>query len=471
MSTIMDHHANMRIVHKCTNGVDLEMEFFSFDAQELTQKDYDAANAVDLVHGGNPVRMSDYSYDLKQDSVALFPANPRGSSKLLRVDSQGVVSYFDHFAKSVPSALAGCHVVFNNSRVLDARLSVELNDGAIVELMLLDLGSIDPALPSSDHAIQAMIRSESVSKGDIYIEPVSGTKVEVVDVRGIWEEEEESGGNGCDCVVRIHSHQDIGTYLGSNGSVPIPPYLHREAVPSDKERYNNVYAKDEGSVAAPTAGLHFTDEVLQELGESNTSSLTLHVGAGTFMPVLSKDARDHSMHAERFFVNVGELRSIVEAMKQGKALVVVGTTSTRTLESLFWLGVKRLQGLPNSDNVKELELGQFDWIPLGVVDPNISPVSALNALIDGMSDHETISGQTSLMITPNSYKFKVIDHLITNFHAPDSTLMLLVSAFLGKQSSITGIYEDAQRKGYRFLSYGDACLFSRPGKKLPVERK
>lgn len=285
----------------------------------------------------------------------------------------------------------------------------------------------------------------------------------------VWEEEEGSGGNGCDCFVRIHSQQDIGSFLGSNGSVPIPPYFHREAVESDKERYNTVYAQDGGSVAAPTAGLHFTDEVLNELGDSNMSSLTLHVGAGTFMPILSEDARDHKMHAEHFFVNVGELRGIVQAMEQGKSLVVVGTTSTRTLESLFWLGVKRLRGLPKSDNVKELELGQFDYIPLSVVEPGISPVTALNALIGDLPDHEIISGKTSLMIAPGAYKFKVIEHIITNFHAPDSTLMLLVSAFLGKQSNIARIYEDAQRRGYQFLSYGDACLFSRPGIELPAE--
>lgn len=471
MSTIMDHHANMRIVHKCVNGVDLELEFFSFEAKELTEKDFSAAKAIDLIAGGNPIKMSDFSYDLEQDSIALFPADPRGSSKLLQVNSRGRVSYFDHFAENIPSLLGGCHVVFNNSRVLDARLSVELGSGEKVELMLLDLGNIDPVSPCHDHSIQAMIRSDSVSKGDIYAEPVSGAKVEVVDVRGIWEEEDESGGNGCDCFVRIHCDENIGTFLSTNGSVPIPPYLNREAVPSDKERYNNVYAQDEGSVAAPTAGLHFTDEVLSQLGEANTSSLTLHVGAGTFMPVLSQDARDHSMHAEHFFVNVGELRSIVNAMEQGKPLVVVGTTSTRTLESLYWLGVKRLLGQPNSDNIKQLVLGQFEWLPLSVADSSISSATALNALIDGMQDHEVISGQTSLMITPNSYKFKVIQHLVTNFHAPDSTLMLLVSAFLGKQSNITKIYEGAQRRGYRFLSYGDSCLFSRPGVELPSGKK
>ena len=176
------------------------------------------------------------------------------------------------------------------------------------------------------------------------------------------------------------------------------------------------------------------------------------------------------MHAEYFYISVGELRCIVKALEAGKPLVVVGTTSTRTLESLYWLGVKRLIGLPKSDDVKQLELGQFEWVPLGVRDPSITAISALNSLIEGMHDKDTINGKTSLMITPNMYKFKVIDHLITNFHAPDSTLMLLVSAFLGKQTDIKKLYESAQDRGYKFLSYGDACLFSKPGAEIPAEK-
>eukprot|EP00956_Cyclotella_meneghiniana_P040860 scaffold207397_cov52-Cyclotella_meneghiniana.AAC.5 len=292
-----------------------------------------------------------------------------------------------------------------------------------------------------------------------------------MDVHGIWEEDDESGGNGSICTVKIHSEDNFSDFLARHGTVPIPPYLHREAIASDKECYNNVYARDGGSVAAPTAGLHFTDDALNEIGERNMSWLTLHVGAGTFMPVTSKDARDHSMHAESFSVSVGELRSILKAMEDGKNIAVVGTTSTQTLESLHWLGVKRLRGLSGSDNSRELQLGKFEWIGLNVADPSITAVSSLKALINGFQDDDILSGQTSLMITPNSYQFKVIDHLITNFHAPDSTLMLLVSAFLGKQSNITSIYEEAQRRGYRFLSFGDACLFSRPGVQLPCEKK
>ena len=131
-----DHHANMKIVHKCVNGVDLEMELFSFEAKELTQKDFDAARAIDLVYAGNPINMKDYSYNLQKESIALFPAEPRGSSKLLRVNSNGQVSYFEHFGNNISTLLEGCHVVFNNSRVLDARLAVDLGDGNEVELMV-----------------------------------------------------------------------------------------------------------------------------------------------------------------------------------------------------------------------------------------------------------------------------------------------------------------------------------------------
>jgi S-adenosylmethionine:tRNA ribosyltransferase-isomerase len=177
------------------------------------------------------------------------------------------------------------------------------------------------------------------------------------------------------------------------------------------------------------------------------------------------------MHAEHFYVNVGELRRIVKALEAGKPLTVVGTTSTRTLESLYWIGLKRLIGLPKSEDLKQLELEQFEWIPLSVRDSSITSVSALSSLVEGLNDDDVISGKTSLMITPNSYKFKVIDHLVTNFHAPDSTLMLLVSAFLGKQTHVTKVYEDAQDKNYRFLSYGDSCLFSKPGVQLPSYAK
>ena len=278
----------------------------------------------------------------------------------------------------------------------------------------------------------------------------------------IWEEDEKSDGNGTECYVRIQSDKSLESYLSKNGSVPIPPYLHRASEKSDKERYNNVYAESAGSVAAPTAGLHFTDELLEKLGTNSISQVCLHVGAGTFKPVLAKDARDHNMHAEIFSVPVKEIRSIVNALKDGKDLTAVGTTSSRTLESLFWCGVKKLRGLDASTG-NYLKLEQFEWVPLGVVanSNSISRVAALEILIDQLDEDDIIHGQTSLMITPPIYQFRVVDHLVTNFHAPDSTLMLLVSAFIKDDGvKLRRIYEDAQENGFRLLSYGDSCMLS-----------
>jgi S-adenosylmethionine:tRNA ribosyltransferase-isomerase len=169
------------------------------------------------------------------------------------------------------------------------------------------------------------------------------------------------------------------------------------------------------------------------------------------------------MHSESFSVSVREVKNIIAAARAGKPLVVVGTTSARTLESLFWMGVKRIRGLDDGDSSR-LDLGQFEWAPLGVGEGKIvSREAALEALVENMDDDAYVSGQTSLMITPGHYDFKCVDHLVTNFHAPDSTLMLLVSAFVGNGCVVKEIYEDAQEKGFKFLSYGDVCLFSRPG--------
>jgi S-adenosylmethionine:tRNA ribosyltransferase-isomerase len=268
-----------------------------------------------------------------------------------------------------------------------------------------------------------------------------------------------------ECTVKVLSSSSIKDFLDAAGTVPIPPYFQRDAEESDKEAYNNVYAAQGGSVAAPTAGLHFTDAVLEKIGEQNCSFLSLHVGAGTFKPVVVDDARDHSMHAESFSVAVHQIQRIIAALKQFRDLTVVGTTSARTLESLFWCGVKRMRGL--ECDPKSLKLGQFEWVPLAVGEGrSATRIAALSALIEGLDESEYVTGSTSLMIIPGSYDFKVVDHLITNFHAPDSTLMLLVSAFIKDGKKIKSIYEDAQKTGFRFLSYGDACMFSRPGGRI-----
>ena len=512
ISTEMDHHANISFTHKCVDGVDVEMEYFSFEAKDLTDKDYEAARKVNDILAdeeahdtatspseSDKIKMSDYTYELQDSSIAKYPADPRGSSRLLNVDGDGNVNYFDNFSDSILPLLSNAHVVFNESKVVNARLSVNCDkdsDKNAMEMMILDLGEVLEQ-PCQGAELTVMLRKEGVLAGDQFkVDDDATISFRVKSVKGPWIEDEKSQGNGTECVVECSVEQQqsssVSELLSSIGSVPIPPYLNRDAEASDESSYNNVYAAGEGSVAAPTAGLHFTDSLLADVGRENISYLSLHVGAGTFKPVVAEDARDHAMHGESFVVTVGELERIIESLEAEKRLVVVGTTSSRTLESLYWCGVKKLlasQGIEEemkalslhnlSDeetaclkSMKEKELyddnmtvlDQHEWIDLKSTlerkGLTITAADALKAIISDKSPEEAVQGRTSLMIVPG-YKFKVVEDLITNFHAPDSTLMLLVSAFLGSPKKVRSVYEDAQDRGYKFLSYGDACFFSR----------
>ena len=453
------------------------------------------------------IRMKDYSYTLQESSIAKYPASPRGSSKVCRVDGRGRVQFLDHFAHHFPSLARGCHLVLNDSLVLDARLFVDhpnlptnttttsdttttttITDSPKIELMILDLGEVHLQAPCEKATLRAMIRISELTPNQRLRDAKSRTEIRVDAIKGIWEEEEESDGNGLDCMVTILSKLSLAEYLDQFGSVPIPPYFQRPAEPCDREAYNNVYAAtvgESGSVAAPTAGLHFTQSLLHDkIGKDNLSFLTLHVGAGTFQPVLKENAAQHDMHAESFAVPLPELERIVAILASQKPLIVVGTTSCRTLESLYWCGVKLLGQNTNGNSTTNgnnkngnhqptiLELDQFEWKELESHAADISNQKAFQALMEHYKkeNSEVIHGRTRLMITPVGYQFRVVEHLVTNFHAPDSTLMLLVCAFLGSAATIQNVYHQAQDQGYRFLSYGDVCLFSRPGCVLPVDR-
>ena len=477
ISSEIDHHPNLSFTHKCVNGVDLELEYFTFEANELTGKDYEAArkvNEVLMAEEDKKIKMGDFTYHLRSESIARYPAEPRGSSRLLNVEANGNVRHFDTFSDSILPLLKNAHVVFNQSKVVNARLSVhsvgdpKRND---IEMMILDLGdNLEESCEDSELAV--MIRKVGIKVGDTFVENGEGSvSFRIEKILGPWIEGEESNGNGTECTVRIQDKNcTVSELLRSVGSVPIPPYLNRGAEARDIHTYNTVYASGEGSVAAPTAGLHFDNPVLEKIGSDNISFLSLHVGAGTFKPVMVEDARDHKMHSENFIVSVGELQRIIRALELRKRLVVVGTTSSRTLESLYWCGVKKIIKDRRSDYGTsklndELVLGQHEWSDLKSLlaeeNSEILVIDALKAVIENKSQDETICGKTSLMIIPG-YNFKVVEDLITNFHAPDSTLMLLVSAFLEDAEKVQKIYDHAQDKGFRFLSYGDSCYFSRP---------
>lgn len=428
-----------------------------------------------------PIHMRDYSYELREECIAKYPASPRGSSRLLYVNSNGLVTHFDNFSQSFASLVgSNVHLVFNETKVAPARIQVisTQNDRTVEMLLLTIPNSKTPT--SNDNSqlqeqschniqLQVMIRKENVQPGEIFFDPILLTKFCVISSDAPWEEDEDSDGNGTECKVQCVLADNNRSFtlqqlLETIGTVPIPPYLHREAEASDDEAYNTVYAKKKESVAAPTAGLHFTNEMLENIGQQNTSYISLNVGAGTFKPVLVDNALDHSMHSEEFSISVAELRRIIDALKNGKRLIAVGTTTCRTLESLYWCGVRRL--LARQDK-NDLTLKQMEWYLFLCQDQSITNVEALSSLLvddDDVSllpDEHQLHGNTSLMVVPHAYQFQVVDHLVTNFHAPDSTLLLLISALLGGSDIVKRIYADAQRRGYKFLSYGDVCLFSR----------
>ncbi len=242
--------------------------------------------------------------------------------------------------------------------------------------------------------------------------------------------------------------------LSNAGSTPLPPYMNREALESDKNRYQTIYAQSEGSVAAPTAGLHFTAGVIEQIKEKkiNIEKLTLHVGAGTFKPVSSEKIQQHEMHTEKIVVQKSTIRALLN--KINEQIVVVGTTTMRTIESIYWFGVKLIV---DKENVESINIRQWDpYNPSYNID--LSVADALTAILNNMEEKNLteISGQTQLMIVPG-YEFKIPDVLITNFHMPKSTLLLLVSAFIGSGWEEAYLY--ALENNFRFLSYGDSCLF------------
>jgi S-adenosylmethionine:tRNA ribosyltransferase-isomerase len=240
--------------------------------------------------------------------------------------------------------------------------------------------------------------------------------------------------------------------IESAGVIPLPPYLGREAEESDATRYQTVYAHYEGSVAAPTAGLHFTDKVIEQLHNKNidTEYLTLHVGAGTFKPVSSEHIGDHEMHVEKIHVTADNLKHIIA--HRDTARVAVGTTSVRTLESLYWFGVK----LKQNPDIEAMHISQ--WDPYALDDCGMDYVEAYGNILAWMerNGEDDLHGETQLMIAPG-YRYRTITGMVTNFHQPKSTLLLLVSAFIGERWKEA--YRYALDHGFRFLSYGDSCLF------------
>ena len=399
------------------------------------------------------IRIEDYDYPLPESRIAFYPAAQRDDSKLLIFNKkEGKIT--DAVFHQLPDFLNENHwLVFNDSKVIHARLQVHNATGAAIEIFCLEplSPSIDPAVAftlSGSVTWKCMVGNARKWKHPIEIEvPLHERIIHVRAERGEAVE-------GTFEVTFTWPDADVSfaEWVEAYGKVPLPPYIRRDAEDSDMERYQTVYARHDGSVAAPTAGLHFTDDLLHTLNVKGveTEYVTLHVGAGTFKPVSSETIGGHFMHEEKILITESFIRKLLD--NKDKQLVAVGTTVTRTLESLFVIGAKLHLGLDNPLVVEQWET--YD-------NPEIHKVSveqSLAAILSYLQAHDTdmLRAATRLIILP-TYTRHIVGGLITNFHQPKSTLLLLISNFLGEDWH--RIYQHALDNGYRFLSYGDANLY------------
>lgn len=397
------------------------------------------------------IHIADYSYDLPDERIAKFPLVERDTSKLL-IYNQGEVreDVFSSLPKYLPS---GALMVFNNTKVIQARLhfrkaSVDGVQGALIEVFCLE-----PAVPndyqvnfSQKGSVQWYCLVGNLKKwkeGKLFRE------IAMPDGALITLSCERKGLHGTSHIVEFswNGNYTWAELLDAVGELPIPPYLNRATQESDKTTYQTVYSKIKGSVAAPTAGLHFTERVLKALDEAgiDREELTLHVGAGTFKPVKSEEIGGHDMHTEHIAVR---RQTIEKLISHGGEAIAVGTTSVRTLESLYYMGVLAIQG--------EEDLHVPQWMPYEY-HGGVSTLEALQNLLNYMDRHhlDVLHSSTQIIIAPG-YEYHIVRRMVTNFHQPQSTLLLLVSAFL--HGDWKKVYDYALSHNFRFLSYGDSSL-------------
>lgn len=396
------------------------------------------------------IRISEYNYPLADERIAKFPLPTRDQSKLL-IYRQGEIS--EDIFSSIPSYLPeGSLMVFNNTKVIQARLHFRKETGALIEVFCLE-----PIRPNdyvlnfqqTEHASWlCMIGNLKKWKdGSLQREMiVKDHSITLTATRG-----ECHGTSHWIDFSWNNTEVTFADILEVFGELPIPPYLNRETEESDKETYQTVYSKVKGSVAAPTAGLHFTPQVLDALTEKgiDLEELTLHVGAGTFRPVKSEEIEGHEMHTEYISVSRNTIQKLIA--HDAKA-IAVGTTSVRTLESLYHIGAT----LAANPYATEEELHVAQWQPYEKFD-EIPPIVALQKILGYLDRNgmETLHSSTQIIIAPG-YKYKIVKAMVTNFHQPQSTLLLLVSAFV--KGNWQAIYDYALEHDFRFLSYGDSSL-------------
>ena len=395
------------------------------------------------------ISIEEYDYPLPEERIAKYPLAERDASKLLVLKDNAIqASQFKHIGQFLPKDAL---LIFNETKVIRARLQFLKDTGSHIEVFCLEpdddyqiaFSSVSPvrwkclvgnskrwrdgllSMNLNVNGQNVVLNANRVEKNDQYSE-----------IEFSWTPE----------------NVPFASILEAAGEIPLPPYLHREAEPEDRDRYQTVFARYDGSVAAPTAGLHFTQPLIADLKADGFQfdEVTLHVGAGTFRPVATETIGEHAMHSETIIVRRSLIENLIHHL--GKNIIPVGTTSTRTLESLYWIGLMlKEQGL----DLRNLHVDQ--WYPYENHEP-LTTDDALQMILQYLDKHHLtrLEASTSLMIAP-SYRMRVITGLITNFHQPKSTLLLLVSALIGEKWKVC--YQFALDNGFRFLSYGDSCLF------------
>jgi S-adenosylmethionine:tRNA ribosyltransferase-isomerase len=393
----------------------------------------------------NNISIDEYNYDLPDEKIAKFPLEFRDQSKLLIYKDKNISEdYFYNISEYIPKESL---VVFNNTHVIQSRIFFRKSTGAKIEIFCLE-----PFSPN-DYALifsqtkkcqwKCIIGNKKKWKDDLLTRTIRIQSDEItLSAKKIIDKREE-------VIVEFewnNSKYQFSDILDSIGNTPIPPYLNRESEDIDKIRYQTVYGKINGSVAAPTAGLHFTNEVFSDFIKHNihTAEITLHVGAGTFKPVKSQNIQDHTMHTEHYVIDL----KILDKLLKSKSIIATGTTTLRTLESIYWAGVKYKHG--------ESPLHIAQWDPYRL-ESKISFYEAIENLKTYMINKNITSfiASTQMIIIPG-YQFKAINGLITNYHQPKSTLLLLVAAFIGNDWK--KVYDFALSNQFRFLSYGDSSI-------------
>ena len=411
------------------------------------------------------LKLSDYSYNLPDERIARYPVSPRDTSKLLVYKNGAIVhECFNNIHHFIPE---NSLLIFNDTKVIPARTFFQKPTGTIIEVFLLNPVSpthlVNEAMQTTESCVwQCMIGNKKRWK--------SG------EILGVVVDNLQSSSHGLHLTAQlIDLDQNLVQFSWENGTntntrflevvqalgqIPLPPYLKRNTEIQDLETYQTVYSKSEGAVAAPTAGLHFTENVFENLTQKNIRHdfVTLHVGAGTFLPVKVENVVEHKMHSEQIVFTKSLVQNLIQNLGQ---IIAVGTTSMRSLESLYWIGVKIHQSGVESSllKAKNTERHYLQIEKLFPYQPQDLPTAkeSLNAILNHMDvqNLEQLVAETEIFILP-SYEFKICKALITNYHQPESTLMLLVAAFVGNDWK--RIYEEALNNDYRFLSYGDSSL-------------